>query len=331
MRQRIGWYVHHHGRGHLTRLLAIAPHLDADIECFSSLEAPADLPAHCRWTYLPRDDDHDGGDPSLGDPTVGGMLHWAPLGHRGHRDRLALIAGSLAATPADAFVVDVSAEVTVLVRLLGVPTVAVTQPGRRDDRAHRIAFDAATTIVAPWAEDLLEPEHLRAHRRKVVYTGGISRFDGRTPSSQHDGSVLLLGGAGGTTVTDREIDLAARATGRRWRVLGGNSWTPDPWDAMARAETVVAWAGQNSVADLAAAQARAIVIPQTRPFGEQEETAGIIRREGLATVSDAWPTAEEWPEVLASARSLRPDWSRWGVRGAAARAADAISETAVRR
>ena len=31
MRPVVGWYVHHHGRGHLARLFAIASRLDADI------------------------------------------------------------------------------------------------------------------------------------------------------------------------------------------------------------------------------------------------------------------------------------------------------------
>ncbi|MGZ8803670.1 MAG: hypothetical protein ACXWZG_00020 [Microbacterium sp.] len=118
MSLRIGWYVHHHGRGHLTRMLAIVPHLDAEIRCFSSLPKPDDLPAHCSWTVLDRDDDArpGTGDPHAADPDAGGLLHWAPLGHDGHRSRLAAIAASLADAPVDAFVVDVSVEVALFVR-----------------------------------------------------------------------------------------------------------------------------------------------------------------------------------------------------------------------
>jgi hypothetical protein len=47
---RLGWYVHHHGRGHLTRLLAIAPHLDAEVDAVSILAAPAGLPSGWTWT-----------------------------------------------------------------------------------------------------------------------------------------------------------------------------------------------------------------------------------------------------------------------------------------
>ena len=43
-RPLVGWYVHHHGAGHLTRLLAVRPHLDADVVVFSSLAAPVAVP-----------------------------------------------------------------------------------------------------------------------------------------------------------------------------------------------------------------------------------------------------------------------------------------------
>ena len=46
--------------------------------------------------------------------------------------------------------VDVSAEVAWLVRLHGVPTVTVVQPGDRADDAHVAAYRSASALVAPW-------------------------------------------------------------------------------------------------------------------------------------------------------------------------------------
>ena len=91
---------------------------------------------------------------------------------------------------------------------------------------------------------------------------------------------------------------------------------------------VVGWAGQNSIADLAAADASAVIVPQERPFAEQLETALAVDRAGLAVVATTWPSAAAWPELIERAAHLRPDWSRWEVRGAAARAAAAIDATA---
>ncbi|PRY67680.1 glycosyl transferase family 28 [Glaciihabitans tibetensis] len=369
---RIGWYVHHHGRGHLGRLLAIAPHVAGEIVCFSSLPQPATLPANCRWVLLDRDDAEE---PETGGPVrhrntdAGGLLHWAPLLHNGHRRRLTAIATQLDHSPVSAFVVDVSAEVTLFVRLLGIPTVLITQPGTRDDIPHDLAFRAATSVIAPWPGDLMRPAHLNALPR-VAYVGGISRFAGRqdaTPSLDDAAAslpaaapslpaaasdlpaaasdrparsgnarpeVLVLGGAGGSDVTAESITAAAAATpGYTWSALGipgfGGGWSEDPWVQLRRADIVVAWAGQSSIADLAAANARAVIIPQERPFEEQAQTAQALAQAGLAVVETCWPAADAWPGLLEKARSLRPEWSRWQTAGAAERAAAEIEATVI--
>ena len=85
----------------------------------------------------------------------------------------------MAAAPVDAFVVDVSVEVTLFVRLLGIPVVLIAQPGLRDDAAHQLGFRAATRIVAPWPQALLQPAHLAEVAHKTFYTGGISRYEDR--------------------------------------------------------------------------------------------------------------------------------------------------------
>lgn len=338
-RPRIAWYVHHHGRGHLTRLLAVAPHLDADIHCLSSLPEPAGLPPHCTWTVLDRDDEVGAGETPLDrrDPTAGGLLHWAPLGHVGHRRRLAAIGSLLAEERIDALVVDVSMEVVLLGRLLGVPTIAVAQPGIRDDRPHRLGFAAASAILAPWPEGMLALPHLDAVRDRVIHIGGISRFERRPavePAARE--GVLLLTGRGGSVVTDEAVAEASAVSaeaGRTWSVLGatpGSGWVEDPWEAVSSAEIVVSWAGQNSIADLAAAGAAAVVVPQPRPFDEQLTTARALESAGLAVVADEWPAAADWPALLDRAAALQPDWSRWEVDGASARAAGAILAVAER-
>lgn len=324
MRPRLGWYVHHHGRGHLTRLLAIAPHLEAEVDCFSSLPAPPGLPTGWSWTVLERDD--DGGSPV--DPTVGGMLHWAPVGHDGHRRRLATIAEAAATRRFDGMVVDTSVEVTLFARLLGLRTVVVTQPGHRVDQPHLLGFAAADTVLAPWSRGVLSPRHLEALGDKVVHTGGISRFADRMPTGSRTEEVVLLGGAGGSTVGVGAIRDAEKATGRPWRILGGGEWADDPWEALTRGGVVVSWAGQNAVADLAAARAPAIVVPQERPFDEQRETGRALRRARLAQVVDAWPDGAEWPDLVDRAAAAQPEWELWEVAGAPARAAAAILQTA---
>lgn len=334
---RIGWYVHHHGRGHLTRFEAVRPHLPASVVVFSSLEAPAGLADDTQWIVLPRDDEPflRGGtpqDPRAADPTVGGMLHWAPRGHPGHRRRLALIAEASVAADLDAFVVDVSVEVTLWVRLLGLPTIVVAQPGDRTDEVHALAYRAADRIIAPWPDGVVPSVALEAARDRVTWVGGISRFAARRRAVPRDErSVLILGQALPTDVLSR-VAVEAAAAGWSFTVVGADaspesaaSWRADPWDALCAATVVVSAAGQNSVADLAAAGARGVVLPQARPFAEQHATADALARAGLALVEREVPRPGAFVDWVEKARALEPDWGVWQVEGAPARAAAVIA------
>jgi hypothetical protein len=323
----LGWYVHHHGAGHLTRMLALRRHLDLDVIVLSSLPEPAALPPRTRWVVLPRDD--DGVSPSAS-PTARGAFHWAPLRHSGHRTRLAALADAARDEPLDAVVVDVSVEVAVVARLLGVPTVVVSQPGDRTDAPHALAYRTAEAIIAPWPEGVLSDAALRPVRDRVLWTGGISRFEPGLPDlgeSTGAAGVVVLGPQPGLDLAG--LRAAAEAEGLDYREVGtdAGSWVADPASLIASAEVVVTAAGQNSVADLAALDARAVVVPQVRPFGEQEATARALDRLGLAVVASGDSGPRAWRDLLDRARGLDPSWERWQVAGASARAAERIRET----
>jgi hypothetical protein len=341
---RIGWYVHHHGRGHLSRFLAVRPHLDAQVTVFSSLAAPTHLPAATEWVTLPLDNDveeHDGTvlDPAAAEPTAHGRFHWAPHAHRGHRRRLALIAAR--AERLDAVVVDVSVEVAAFVRLLGLPLALVSQPGPRDDAPHRLAFDIADLIVCPWPEGFHDLSPFGDAVARLHTVGGVSRFAGRRRAEVEPGTVLVLGGIGGvderSAVWDR---VRERSPGVEWRSAGylPGTFVDDPWEAICRAEVVVSAAGQNSVADIAAAGRPAVLVPQDRPFQEQVTTARALDRAGLAVAvepaagAEADRDADAFAEALTCAidraRSHPPRWETWGVGGGAVSAAALIRELA---
>ncbi|TQK20698.1 glycosyl transferase family 28 [Microbacterium sp. SLBN-154] len=333
----IGWYVHHHGWGHATRLRAIIPHLDDEVTVFSSLPQPTDLPAGVRWVRLPSDaDDIVGADGArrparhFGDETARGSLHWAPIAHPGHRARLAVIADWAAASEVSAFVVDVSAEVAAFVRLLGIPTVVVAQPGRRTDRPHRMAYEMADRILAPWAAGTVPAEGLTGFDDRVRRVGGVSRYDGRRAGDSAARRVLFLGRTVDDAVLRRAIALL-RADG--WSVetagAGEGDRVDDVWPMIAGAHVVVSAAGQNSVADLAAANARAVVVPQARPFDEQGETGRVLAAGGWADVAPSSTDPEHLVRLVQRASDRTPDWSGWQVRGAAARAAAVIGEVRV--
>lgn len=335
----IGWYVHHHGWGHVTRMLAIRPHLDDDVTVFSSLPQPEGLPSRTTWVQLPSDSDAvidaDGcrrEARDLGDVTAHGALHWAPVRHPGHQARLAAIAEWVAVRPVSAFVVDVSVEVTIFTRLLGVPTIVFAQPGDRSDAPHRLGYDLADLILAPWAPVTIEAVELIGRDDRVRRVGAVSRYDGRPRPERGDDAVderrvLFLSRTLDAPRLTETIDLL---TADGWVVdtagAGDDDRVDDVWPLLCRATVVVSAAGQNGIADLAAADARAVVIAQDRPFDEQEATARVLAAQGLAETVRADASPAEVVQSIRRAAASTPRWSGWQVTGAAARAAAAIDE-----
>ncbi|GAC55445.1 hypothetical protein [Gordonia amicalis] len=323
----IGYYVHHQGRGHCSRAAAIAAHLPTGVVALTSAELTD--PAFDEVVVLDRDD----ADPSPSGIDAGGLLHWAPRHDAGLRNRMARLADCVATRRPAAVVVDVSVEVTLFLRLLGVPVVVMAMPGLRDDLPHQLAYRAADAIIAPWPGDLYQPDWLVEHLSKTVFTGGISRFDGR-PQVAHPtfaADILVLGGTGGNAgaahpaigLADAFPDLKVVGLGPAFR-----TWVDDPWPFLCSARLTVIGAGQGSVADVAAAGRPAVVMPEDRPFAEQRATANTLARSELALVASTWPDIDRWRSIVDSVGDSEPAWSRWQTAGAAERAARAIEAVA---
>ncbi|MEJ8281681.1 glycosyltransferase [Pseudonocardia spirodelae] len=328
------YYVHHHGSGHAHRAAAIAAHLRTPVVGAGSRPAPAGWPGP--WHELAPDTGGTGG----GDPdvTAGGTLHWVPRHHDGLRARAAAVSALLAAGPARLLVADVSVEMAVLARLHGVPVAVVAQPGDRGDRAHRTAYDLAEVLLVPWPRTPARPWRTELAAR-TVHLGGLSRFDGRRAAPPPGRRrVLLLTGSGDDGADPDAVAAAAAATpGWTWHVAGRlrgplppgaprtltvGGWSEDVWARLQGADVVVGHAGQNVVAEIAAARRAAVIVPAQRPHGEQAATGAALAAAGLAVVEPRWPDPRDWPRVLGRAAGLGgAGWSRWSDGRAAARAA----------
>ena len=330
----IGYYVHHLGQGHAETARCIAARLTDDVTVLSSLARPPGWPG--QWLTLPRDDD----EATALEPSAHGQLHWAPLGHRGLRDRMATITRWIEHAAPSVLVVDVSVEVAALARLMGVPVVTIVLPGKRRDPAHRLGYGLAEAMLAPWpaavSSFLLDGDS--SWNGKIRHVGAFSRFDGRAPHAaaphaaavRHRRSVLVLAGRGGSGISGRDLRQAAAATpGWTWTTLGGATgrWAEDPWPALCRADVVVTHGGLNSLAAVAAARKPAVVVPQARPHDEQLMTARALVRAGLAIVAHSWPRAARWPGLLHAAAELGGErWAHWSP-GTGAQAAAGIIES----
>lgn len=326
----IGYYVHHQGHGHLSHALSICAELGEPVTILSSLCKPADWQGH--WLSLPRDDLGSG--PT--DPTARGELHWAPIGDENFQDRMARIADWIVRTRPAALLVDVSVEVCVLARTMGVPVVTMALPGDRGDRAHRLGYALSDAIIAPWFARFAQlcPE-LRRYSDKVHYVGAISRYDQRPRLSLEENPqrrVLVLQGAGGIC---EQFDLAAATTATKpwnWEQLGPENWSDDPWDDICHADVVITNAGLSALGEIAAAGKPAIVIPQPRPHDEQLATAAALDEAHLAVVCPSWPSISEWPGLLQAAVDLGGSgWSSWSSGDGARTAAQILVAAAQRR
>jgi hypothetical protein len=337
----IGYYAHHLGAGHIRRAAVIAAEAKSPVIGFSTAPEPEGWTG--RWIRLP--DDADIIDPVRVEVTAGGTLHWVPRGHAGLRRRMDLIGKELGKGEIRVMVVDVSVEVSVFARLYGIPVVVVAQPGDRRDRPHRLAYDLAELLLAPWPR-LTASMWPQRWLDKTVHLGALSRFDGRAaPAPGRGRRVLVLWGAGGSDISAEMIaDAAAASPDWDWDVLGisipeaptranltWHGWVDDVWHWLTAADVVVTHAGQNALAEVAAARRPAVVIPQNRPHDEQRGTAEMLRQVGVAIVAPTWPEADQWPQLLDRANARDgTEWARWSPGDGAKRAASLLDDLANR-
>ncbi|MFC7490711.1 MULTISPECIES: glycosyltransferase [unclassified Knoellia] len=352
---KVGWYVHHHGAGHRTRATVVGGELaarGADVTLLgSALDRDAARAASLRTVLLAMDAPLASvGSESGSDVTVHGMMHWAPLWHSGFRERMTTIARWVQVEEPDVFVVDVSCEVAVMVRLLGVPVVIVAQPGDRRDPAHSAALDAASAVLAPWPSWATEqiwrrregPDTATSTQDPppVVAVGGITRRAAaarlvRSPDACRETSRqrprgLMLTGSEGFDDPALPDAIASAVPEIDWTVAGGGTWLPNVQQHLAASDIVVTHAGQNAIADVAGLRVPAVVVPQSRPFDEQAHMGEVLRRSGIAHVVQREDVeGADWAELVRRARADGGEsWERWGCQGAAERAASLVEVVA---
>ncbi|GGB65750.1 glycosyltransferase [Blastomonas aquatica] len=307
----IGYYVHHHGAGHLTRARVIRDATNLPVTMLGSRIGAEGI-------ALPDDrldEGFDGRDHAADRPKV---LHYAPLDHDGIRSRVARIAQWIEHARPALMIVDVSVEVAMLARLASVPVLNVRLSGRRDDPAHLEAFRGAQALIAPFAREIEHPTTPEWVCAKTFYAPGLT--DAAPVQSTASGGVLVILGEGGTSLTAQAIAEAASACPQhQWRVVGNMSappacptnlvfagWCESVGNEVANASVVVGAAGNGVVGLVMASDRPFVCIPEPRPFGEQHATASGLQLAGAAIIHPSWPDAQDWPAIIASALALDP-------------------------
>lgn len=333
----VGYYVHHQGAGHWQRAVALAGALAALGRPCTLMGSFAELDtAEAPGPVLDLPDDRldagfDGLDGTAERPEC---LHYAPLRHPGIRVRMGRIAAWAAEHDPVLMIVDVSAEVALLARLLSVPSLVVRLSGTRTDRPHLEAFRAASRLLAPFPAALdggAVPDWIH---EKTLYGGFLGAAPVAAPEG--DGRIVVVFGRGGAGGDLRRLAEAAGAVPERdWHVLGPVSgagdvppnlhlhgWVGDVRPHLAPASLVVGGAGDGLVTAVAALGKRFLCLPEPRAYDEQVAKAAALERLGAAVVHRGWPEASAWADLVARGLALDPGV----VRGLAE--TDALARTA---
>lgn len=332
----IGYYIHHHGSGHLHRAAAIATALGTasalsspaePITGLSSLPRPAGWVGD--WVQLPLDLPFTEAHPL--DVRAGGTLHWAPLGSAGLSARMTAISEWIARAHPRVVVVDVSVEVALLVRLHGVPVVTFAQPGDRTDAAHTLGYRISSAIIAPW------PAGFSPHRidptieSQLETIGAISRFGVNDVVLRDARQISVMNGTGGRGVStlDRVVDDArAHLPGFHFDFLDG---APAHVVQRSLAESCLVFThcGQNAVAEVAASRTPAVLVAEERPHDEQFSLARALAISDYPVRIHTPGETVDWRDVVATlTRQGGGAWVGWCDGEAAARAAAIILRVA---
>ena len=342
LRAPIGFFAHSHGSGHLRRCQAIADALEVPSVIFTGRAEGAEDP---RVSLLPSDDwGSTGGRLREHAGPCNESLHDAPLGVSGVQVRAAQIASWAAHGRARLLVVDVSVEVTLLARLCGIPTAVVRMHGRRDDMPHVEAYRSASMLLAPFSEEMEQPETPEWIRQKTVYAGCLARTRPaslqRARRADERPVLLCVTGQGGERFEVEQLCALARVL-KPWHVVvAGRTSAPAEralpenltllgftdalHDWMQRADVVMGSVGDNMVAEVAHHNKPFVCVPADRPFDEQRVKAQCLERMGVAVCIDGLDRVGCWPTLMERARSAPSAWHLLRTQGAPERAAGAL-------
>lgn len=328
MNRPIGYFVHHQGRGHAERCLAIINALPATrpvrIFCARGDLFPS-LPSHVTLSVIPSLFEATGREnPTLADQPTPRTLHCAPLGWPGIRDAMGqIVAWFVEADPA-LMICDVSAEIAQLARICSVPHIKILQHGDRDDEGHQAAYDGAVGILAPFSERLAQPEWTSQQRRKIFFAGGLGLSEiipekevarariGLAPGRE---MILVMSGGGGSGFTPAPLSVGARYRPEAlWITIGtltqewhatepGNlvhrGWVANAADYIAAADCIVASTGNTTCQQILSARKPWLAIPEWRYFDEQRRKAECLAAAGMAVTRPNLPgSGRAWERAL---------------------------------
>ncbi|WP_447927722.1 glycosyltransferase [Vreelandella sp. EE27] len=334
MKKPISFFVHHQGRGHARRAMAIIRHfspdrpvsvMTADPSLFDGFEREIDI------ITLPNMIGAAVPTQALYEQPTPSVMHCVPMGVVEMRQTMRRILDHLDDIDAGLFVIDVSAEMALLSRIASIPAVSVRMHGDRNDPGHLGAYEASVGMLAPFDERLEQDDYPADLRGKTFYSGGLCTTTAAVPSREEARRrlgldrereiVVALTGGGGAGTPYAPLTVAARAAPQTLFLTIGPlhleghetdfanlvnvGWVDNVVDYLAASDIVLASAGDNTVHEIAMLERPYIVAPEWRYFGEQTRKAERLAALGAAVNMPVWPgDFAGWQAVLEKARGL---------------------------
>ena len=313
----IAFYVHHHGSGHFMRSLAIAKALNhdkiiflgSDLNRFKNI-----LPDNIQILDLPMDTPLST-DSKFEMGSGVDCFHYAPLQVLGISERTSTITKLFVDSRPLLLIVDVSVEVALLARLCGIPTIIIRQHGKRTDLPHKLAYQSAELLIAPFGKELETSKEFEV-LNKTFYSGGFSRYTGKEVkvNAFKDQVAILIGKGGSSLTLDVIAHIAIQCPDQYFHVLGGfkssgkehplnitfHGLTDDVQEILTRCALVIGNLGHNTVMEIATVEKSFIGIPENRPFDEQVDKGQAMKDiQGFKIVLPKDVYRTDWQSLIA--------------------------------
>ncbi|MCW8092339.1 hypothetical protein [Alteromonas sp. ASW11-130] len=313
---KIGWYVHHHGNGHLQQANRLIPYLNSHkpilfcaVESFAKRlrEAFPRLQVYVLPEKYSKPRDRNTtrtfanafeGTPYAGSATQRAAFFTSIL----QKERISL------------FISDVSAELTILARGAGVKTVMFHLHGNvMKDPTQVFAYECAAALFAPFPK-ALEDSHY-AYEDKTYYLGWLAPYGPPTQESEPDDTLTIIHSHHQWVV--KMVNALATQV-KHIHVIGTTiDGIPNVTSTQyvnrlvdkVKSKNVIIAGGNNLVGEMVQAGKKIMIAPEPRPYEEQYYKAKAMEREGWAVCLDFTsyePSENEILNAYAQLKQLKP-------------------------
>ncbi|MBL4678957.1 MAG: hypothetical protein JKY70_22615 [Mucilaginibacter sp.] len=207
-------------------------------------------------------------------------------------------------------------ELAILVRGMGVPVVLVHLPGNiMSDPTQVFAHQLADHIIAHFPEKLEQPDY--QFGAKTFYSGYISQYaDRKFSNDQYANSneiTILLGYDNYDEQVLSNITADNHAT---FTIVGNKNHynLRDNCKQLGRVadistaivgDVVISAAGQNTIAELLSLNKSLVLLPEPRPYYEQDVHAQVLVKNNVALLARENFSALQWQDVLSKAKYFK--------------------------